>query len=137
MINFYRQYFVVYYQNQEVYRMAVSFLADETDYKVKGTEKTPITWNNISGIYNKYEMFLPFNVWNLKKGRKICWFYSPSSKLPKTIKQWKVSDPELSFQWLPATITDISLNDLMKRPNSELVIKYLIERGMNVINGGK
>ena len=49
-----------------------------------------VDWDNLSEIYRKYSLLLPFNIWNFEKGRRISFFNgNPFKKNFRDIKEWK------------------------------------------------
>lgn len=86
-----------------------------------------ITWSNIDNIYSKYGLMLPFAIWKRKKGRQICFFYSY-----KSIKEWKTNFVNMYVK-IHYEKRQASIDTILKHPNSEKAIQYLIERGMSVV----
>jgi hypothetical protein len=102
-----------------------------TDFYIGEEKKEPqivyLNWDNLQDFYTKCGLWVPFNVWNLNKGRMVC-FFNPKffNKDYKDIKEWK--------ERLNITIkteqkeTSVSISEILKYHNSELAIKYLLER---------
>ena len=102
-----------------------------TDFYIGEEKKEPqivyLNWDNLQDFYTKCGLWVPFNVWNLNKGKMVC-FFNPKffNKDYNDIKEWK--------ERLNITIkteqkeTSISISEILKYHNSELAIKYLLER---------
>ena len=92
-----------------------------------------INWNNLSEIYHKYGLSLPFNIWNFKKGRRISFFDgNPFKKDFRDIKEWKT---KLNIT-VKVEYTDIthlmSIDEVLKWYDAEKAIQFLNERNLKI-----
>lgn len=93
-----------------------------------------ITWENLNEIYTKFGTLIDFNVWNLKKGRKVSFFLDKPFSLKeweKDVKEWKESDLNITFE-IKYEKKNMTLEQILKWPDSNKVIQYLKERGLTI-----
>lgn len=119
MMRYYSVVFYTYDKNGK--RIGVNdmcFMSEE----VLNNKEIKITWDNLSEIYQEYGLFLPFNIWNLKKGRKVSFF----TFFSHDIKEWK---QELNLT-LVINYNEYNppMSELLKYGNSEKVFQYVKER---------
>ena len=89
-----------------------------------------ITWENLEEEHHKY-IGCGFNIWYRKKGR-VLEFFPDSSSWSYSVKEWK--EPNLNVRIETTyTITTPSIHTILNWSNGEAAMKYLLERGMNVI----
>jgi hypothetical protein len=94
-------------------------------------EHLEITWDNLTEIYSKYGLCLPFNVWNLKKGRKISFFHSSFLKKETwDIKEWKQDNIDMNINVLYQKYKPSMKTLLNCSCDSALVLKYMKENSM-------
>lgn len=92
-----------------------------------------VSWNNLSEVYHKYNLMVPFNIWNFKRGRLISFFEgNPLKKDFRDIKEWKTKLEMV----ISITYTDISnsmsIDEILKWHDAEKAIQYLNERGLKL-----
>ena len=92
-----------------------------------------INWDNLSEIYHKYGLSLPFNIWNFKKGRLVSFFDgNPFKKDFRDIKEWKT---KLNIT-VKVEYTDIthlmSIDEVLKWYDAEKAIQFLTERKLKI-----
>lgn len=88
-------------------------------------------WNNISELFeeNKNE-YKDFKLLNTKKGKKLC-IYDCCHFKKFTLVEWK---DNLKFTLASKYIKqNPSIEEILKYPDGDVAIKYLVERGMNCI----
>lgn len=89
-----------------------------------------ITWENLATEFPKFGP-CGFNVWHRKKGR-VLEFFPDSSCWSYSVKEWK--EPNLNIRIETTyTLTTPSIRTILDWGNGEAAMKYLLERGMNVI----
>lgn len=99
------------------------FLAEEIP---KNIEKY-ITWENLDNF--QYHSIFRHSIRETKKGRKLIWYYNSFDKI--TFKEWKKQlNLHLTVEYDETTI---SINELLKISDSEKVLQYLIEHGINFL----
>ena len=104
----------------------------EEESKIKN-DLVFINWDNLSEIYCKYGLLLPFNTWNFKKGRLVSFFVvNPFKKNFRDVKEWKTKlDIMVKIEY-----TDISnlmsIDEVLKWHEGEKAIQYLNERNLKI-----
>lgn len=99
------------------------FLAEE-----KPEDKTiQLTWDNLEEIYWQYGLFLPFNIWNFKRGRRIeFWDFSIRDR-----DTWAIKERKTDYIDLPIEITyheaRVTIEEIMKYPDAKKAMKFLEE----------
>lgn len=134
MLQIYEKKITTYWRGEKQYSSrSISFIDEEQNFEPYEVE---FTWDNLTELYQKYAMVLPFNIWHFKKGRAVCLF-DPSFFDKKTwdIKEWKEKnlDIKLSVE-IEKSKFSYSISDIMKDFPSDIAIKYLVERGLSIIN---
>lgn len=127
-MKFYHTYATTYHHGKEIGTTVGKML---TDQKVD-TEVYNITWDNISEMYQKLGLECSFNVWNLKKGRRVSFFTENiiPRKHERDVKEWKEKDLDIVVkitysEWKP------SIEQVLKWHDTEKAIAYLKEKGLN------
>lgn len=92
-----------------------------------------INWDNLSEMYCKYSLLLPFGIWNFKKGRIISFFSgNPFKKDFRDIKEWKTKlDITLKIEYRDIS-KSMSIDDVLKWHEAEKAIQYLNERNLKI-----
>ncbi len=85
-----------------------------------------ISWDNLDEIYRHHGCALPFNIWNLRKGRLISFFIRRPD-----IKEWKIPKLNITFEAKWDKINP-SINDVLNWPDGEQAIQYLVSRGLAI-----
>ena len=105
-------------------------LKEESEVK---DELILINWDNLSEMYHKYSLSLPFNIWNFKKGRLVSFFVgNPFKKDFRDIKEWKTKlDITVKVEYKDIS-SSMSLEDILKWHDAEKAIQYLNERNLKI-----
>ena len=92
-----------------------------------------INWDNLSEIYYKYGLSLPFNIWNFKKGRLVSFFEgNPFKKNFRDVKEWKTKlDIMVKIEYTDVS-NSMSIDEILKWHNNEKVIQYFNERNLKI-----
>lgn len=124
MLKFYEFCYTTYYKGEDIYSESYGIICENKPKQ----ENIQITWDNIKKVYEEYGMFLPFCLYDTKKGKKISFFNTMS-----TIKEKRT--PILEMALKIKTIEQYpSINEILKYPNGKLAIQYLIERGLTILS---
>ena len=95
----------------------------------KEKEVIPMTWENINDVFYKHGWWLPFSIWNFKRGKRIEFYNGYHS----TIKQKKVKELNMKIVISESKpVKSYSIKDILEDGNAELAIKFLVERGVSV-----
>ena len=97
------------------------------------TETIKIGWDNLTEMYKKLSLAVPFNIWNFKKGRVVSFFVgNPFKKDFRDIKEWK-TDLNITVEIEYKDISDsMSIDEILKWHNAEKAIQYLNERNLKI-----
>ena len=130
MLKFYSIAYKTYHNDTYIDTHYGKTLAEEGAVK---DEVIQIDWDNLSEMYHKYSLALPFNIWNFKKGRLVSFFVGNLLKKDcRDIKEWK---SPLNI-WVKVEYTDVSssmsINDILKWHDAEKAIQYLNERNLKI-----
>ncbi len=92
-----------------------------------------INWDNLSENYNKFGAELPFNFYNMKKGRRVSFCnWNPFKKDFRDIDEWKTKLDimiKITYQDIDKSI---SIKDVLEWNDVEKAIIYLNERGLKL-----
>ena len=88
-----------------------------------------ITWDNLDEMTREYRPFGFYDRIYTKKGRKVILYLGNGSK--KTIKEWK-TPLNMSIEITYTTDFKHSLKDILENYNTDLAMKYLIEKGIKI-----
>lgn len=117
-----KPYLVTYkfYYDGELQSARTSTQLRESPYE---EEYAGTDFEGLCDLIHKWQALIPFNVWELKKGKRFIQYYDWLFKNinPKNCKSWKFT--------ITSEETTISMNELM-RYDTNKVIQYLKERGM-------
>ena len=96
-------------------------------------ETIKIGWDNLTEMYRKLSLAVPFNIWNFKKGRVVSFFVgNPFKKDFRDIKEWK-TDLNITVEVEYTDISDsMSIDEILKWHNAEKAIQYLNERNLKI-----
>ena len=131
MVNYYKQKLILFKDGTELRAINIDFLAEDSDPRINGIERKPITWQDLPAFFQEHGLWMPFTIYKTKKGQKISyfdWFDGLSTR------EWKDSSTHLEYGATPAKLMKVSVKDILRCNDSELAIKYLVERGMNVLS---
>lgn len=92
-----------------------------------------INWDNLSEMYHKYSLSLPFNIWNFKKGRLVSFFVdNPFKKNFRDVKEWKTKlDIMVKIEYTDIS-NSMSIDEVLKWHDAEKAIQYLNERNLKI-----
>lgn len=92
-----------------------------------------INWDNLSEMYRKYGLSVPFNIWNFKKGRLVSFFDgNPFRKDFRDVKEWKAKlDIMIKIEYTDVS-NSMSIDDVLKWHDAEKAIQYLNERNLKI-----
>lgn len=91
---------------------------------------TEITWENLSEEYPKFGP-CGFNIWHRKRGR-VLEFFPDSSCWSFNVKEWKEPNIRIEIK-TTYTLTTPSINTILNWSDGEAAMKYLLERGINIV----
>ena len=128
MLNFYKYYTTTYHNGKEIKtRYCGEFIAETPPEDT--TEE--LTWENLAEKDHENGLSYPFNVWNFKRGRRVSFFNEFGEKFEKDIKEWETPlNISVKHEY---QLYNPSIEHIMKFPNGEKAIQYLIERGMTIV----
>lgn len=128
MLQPYSMEITVIVNNNLVYRTFTPMFISEI--KFIDVEKE-YDWNNISELFEENKnVYKNFKLLNTKKGKKLC-IYDCCHFKNFTLAEWK---DNLKFKLVSKYIKrNPSLEEILKYPDGDVAIKYLVERGMNCI----
>ena len=92
-----------------------------------------INWDNLSEMYHKYSLSLPFNIWNFKRGRLVSFFVdNPFKKNFRDVKEWKTKlDIMVKIEYTDIS-NSMSIDEVLKWHDAEKAIQYLNERNLKI-----
>lgn len=130
MLQFYHQYLETYH-NGELMQKEHSLILIEEEKESSHNYSFNLTWDNLNDFYCDFGLYLPFNVWNFNKGRRISFFnFSLFNSNTWDIKEWKTKDLNIMVKFFTKKAT-VSLSEILKWHNSDKAIQYLKERGLD------
>ena len=123
MLKFYSIAYKTYNNGTYIDTHYATTLKEESETK---NDLVFINWDNLSEMYHKYNLSLPFSIWNFKKGRLVSFFDGRLfDKNTWDVKEWKEElNIEIKVYHIErnATLEDLKHFDVVK------VKKYLDER---------
>ncbi len=125
MLNYYLVCYATLHEGKVINNTISHAILDETTSTE--TQHVPITWGNLGEINEKYGLFVAFNVWNCRKGRKIEFF-----SWRNAIKEWKTTDPNLELR-ITYTPYNASIEEILQYHDGDKAIQYLVEHGLTVV----
>ena len=130
MLKFYSVAYKTYNNGTYIGTDYTKTLKEESEIK---NELVFINWDNLSEMYCKYSLLLPFGIWNFKKGRIISFFSgNPFKKDFRDIKEWKTKlDIMVKIEYIDIS-KSMSIDDILKWHDAEKAIQYLNERNLKV-----
>ena len=131
MLDFYSIRYDTYHNEAKVGAGYAQGLFTETEVESANKELI-ITWDNLDDFYQINGIFLPFNVWNFKRGRVISFFEGAfTNKNKHDIKEWK-EPTNLTVRLTYVKQRYVSIEDALKWDNVDKAIQYLKEKGLSV-----
>ena len=130
MLKFYSIAYKTYHNGTYIDTHYGKALKEESEVK---DDLVFINWDNLSEMYHKYSLSLPFTIYNFKRGRLVSFFVgNPFKKDFRDIKEWKT---DLNIT-LKIEYTDISnsksIEEVLRWHNAEKAIQFLNERNLKI-----
>ena len=130
MLKFYSIAYKTYNNGTYIDTHYATTLKEESEIK---NDLVFINWDNLSEMYHKYNLSLPFNIWNFKKGRLVSFFVdNPFKKNFRDVKEWNTSlDITVKIDYIDVS-NSMSIEDVLKWHDAEKAIQYLNERNLKI-----
>ena len=130
MLKFYSIAYKTYNNGTYIDTHYATTLKEESETK---NDLVFINWDNLSEMYHKYNLSLPFNIWNFKKGRLVSFFVdNPFKKNFRDVKEWKTKlDITVKIEYTDIS-NSMSIEDVLKWHDAEKAIQYLNERNLKI-----
>lgn len=130
MLKFYSIAYKTYNNGTYIDTHYATTLKEESEIK---NDLVLINWDNLSEMYHKYNLSLPFNIWNFKKGRLVSFFVdNPFKKNFRDVKEWKTKlDIMVKIEYTDIS-NSMSIEDVLKWHDAEKAIQYLNERNLKI-----
>ena len=130
MLKFYSIAYKTYNNETYIDTHYATTLKEESEIK---NDLVFINWDNLSEMYHKYNLSLPFNIWNFKKGRLVSFFVdNPFKKNFRDVKEWKTKlDIMVKIEYTDIS-NSMSIEDVLKWHDAEKAIQYLNERNLKI-----
>lgn len=127
MLKFYRIYYNTIVRGYRVDTKVAKMVTEETPHN----DKIVLTWDNLTEMYQKYGLELGFNIWNMRRGRRISfWNMEIRNKKTWDIKEWKEPQLALTLDIEYRAYTP-SIDEIMQWYDGDKAIQYLVERGLS------
>lgn len=130
MLKFYSIAYKTYNNGTYIDTHYATTLKEESEIK---NDLVFISWDNLSEMYHKYNLSLPFNIWNFKKGRLVSFFDgNPFKKDFRDVKEWKTKlDIMVKIEYTDIS-NSMSIDEVLKWHDAEKAIQYLNERNLKI-----
>ena len=130
MLKFYSIAYKTYNNGTYIDTHYATTLKEESETK---NDLVFINWDNLSEMYHKYNLSLPFNIWNFKKGRLVSFFVdNPFKKNFRDVKEWKTKlDIMVKIEYTDIS-NSMSIDEVLKWHDAEKAIQYLNERNLKI-----
>ena len=130
MLKFYSIAYKTYNNGTYIDTYYATTLKEESETK---NDLVFINWDNLSEMYHKYNLSLPFNIWNFKRGRRVSFFVdNPFKKNFRDVKEWKTKlDITVKIEYTDIS-NSMSIEDVLKWHDAEKAIQYLNERNLKI-----
>ena len=130
MLKFYSIAYKTYNNGTYIDTHYATTLKEESETK---NDLVFINWDNLSEMYHKYNLSLPFNIWNFKRGRLVSFFVdNPFKKNFRDVKEWKTKlDIMVKIEYTDIS-NSMSIEDVLKWHDAEKAIQYLNERNLKI-----
>ena len=130
MLKFYSVAYKTYNNGTYIDTRYATTLKEENEAK---NDVIFINWDNLLEMYHKYSFLLPFNIWNLKRGRLVSFFNgNPFKKDFRDVKEWKTKlDIMVRIEYTDIS-NSMSIEQVLKWHNAEKAIQYLNERNLKI-----
>ena len=136
MLQIYEKTYRVFWRGEQIKTFRTHFIKEENEV-ICGKSEIQVTWENLDNVLWEHDsLILPFNCWKFKKGRAVERFdLSPFNKKTWSFYEWKEKlDIQITIDYEKANEAFFSINDIMNKFPIEIAIKYLVERGLSIIN---
>ena len=130
MLKFYSIAYKTYNNGTYIDTHYATTLKEESETK---NDLVFINWDNLSEMYHKYNLSLPFNIWNFRKGRLVSFFVdNPFKKNFRDVKEWKTKlNITVKIEYTDVS-NSMSIEDVLKWHDAEKAIQYLNERNLKI-----
>ena len=133
MLKFFTIKYSIYNNGILVDKNYSNFLSTEEEVKEKVKQDIVINWDNLKKEYEEHGLLLPFNYWNLKKGRVISFFNGGfTDKNRRDIKEWK-KELNIVIKKEYEEFTPDNIEYVLKWYEIEKAIQYLKQQGIDRI----
>lgn len=122
-MKFYNRVTTIYSNGKRIFYRSQNYLTEKEMQNIS----TTITWNNINDI----RQYAASDIRTYKKGRRL-WVSGGLDFDGFYFKEWK--KPNLALE-VKREYTEISpsINTILDWPDGEAAMKYLLERGINIV----
>lgn len=130
MLKFYSVMYKTYNNGTFIDGNYTTILAEEGDIENKTVF---VNWDNLSEFYHEYNLMLPFNIWNFKRGRRVSFFNgNPFKKNFRDVKEWKTPlDIKIVIDYKDIS-NCMSIQEVLKWQDIDKAIQYLNEHGLKI-----
>ena len=123
-MNFYKMICTVFYKGKEIRFRYAEVLTEEEPHD----SVTKITWDNIEDLYK----YATCEIKDCKKGRRLHVLENLDIDGFR-LKEWK--EPDLTFEVkITYKMLKPSIKTILEHHDGEAAIKYLLERGISIVN---
>lgn len=122
MLNYYHVHYTTKLNGEVISTDHSSCICTEEEIK---NEVIAVNWQNLGSFYNEYGLVCGFNVWNVKKGRRI----SPFDKMLHDRKEWEHPETGLTFE-VVYRMCEPSIQTILEWHEQSKAIQYLNERNL-------
>lgn len=135
MLKYCEVIYKTYYNEKLVATEVFNSIKNDTDL---GSETIPITWDNIEEFLLMYDLIAPFYVSkNKRNGKRFVGWSSCRCDNREACKKIKEEKGPLNINFVIEIVeTKASIEKILKYHDSELAIKYLVERGLSITGSG-
>lgn len=129
MLKFYRIRYTTYHNGEIIKSYSKAVMLTEKDMT---TETYNFTWKNLTELYHEHGLGCAFNIWNLKRGRRVSFFSDAFfKKNHHDVKEWKHPDLNITLV-IEYTIFEPSLDYILKWHDAKAAYQYLTEHNLSV-----
>ena len=130
MLEFYRISIEVYNNNKYISTHTRLNLVDDSLVILEEYSHNITDWNTLSEYYKNNSLWLPFTLYDTKRGRRIC-FFEPRifNKNTWDIKEWKQKELDIKIVYYYTKINP-SLDEIYKWKDAEKAHRYLKEHDL-------
>lgn len=129
MLKFYRLRYTTYHNGEIIKTRNKAVMLTEKDMT---TETYNFTWENLTELYHEHGLECAFNIWNLKKGRRVSFFSDAFFKKNHyDVKEWKHPDLNITLV-IEYDLFEPSLDYILKWHDAKAACQYLNEHNLSV-----